>query len=862
MTGALKSLYPHRKITRFCWIVIATAFLGFWTYFLYCYTNEGATLTGDYEPTAFKQKTVIKEDVTLFTNMQKQQLQQGHSGIEIDALLSQIGQTFLNKEQEDSNKKPVADLTVLVQATTKQDVLESQINAILLQSVQPKSIHILYSDASIKETLKWMVQSSHIPITFIRSMIPIINKEFYQVRDASWLVTQPSSSIITTEYTWILEPYIIPETEYIYSTYGLLKTNEYKSTLIGYQAAVIHTQSSIKLECFLSSKIATSRKVDMIHGSWFLHTSWLHILHRELDSNALDLPLAYFISNSLLYGANINSVIIPSKLKPITTSSFCSNWNFILRHTEFRSVLPHVADRQRISQAGNVVMVLLHGYAQAFEFMPLVCKLLQHQQIHVILTDGLLHTTFQDLFRTLACQYSDKVFVHDLSAAYNRGGVEEDDYTVPVTRLLKFIRPQVLLQLKDNENSFFYRAIETASQVMNITSISLPTGQVNCALWISDLSVEALQLYEYELIPSSRVDWHSIKLDLVVITDRRPESLSRLLTSLNQAYYLGDDTMELLIHMEQSADRVTQQVVESFDWKHGPKMIRHRIRKGGLMPAIIESWYPSDNHHYGVLLEDDIELSPLFYVWAKYNILKYRYSSNETDAYQHVYGVSLYSPRNLELLPAGRVPFDPSPVLTASGYDARAPYATQIPCSWGAVYFPEHWRMFHTYLTSRIEKDDTWKGYYNITVPGSRSSNWKKSWKKYFIELTYLRAYVMIYPNFKGFESFSTNHLEYGTHVKDNGRTESKVSQFLVPLMQRDTILEQLPENALPRFEQMPVMDLWGKIKTVDELDQVAAKWHKRVSTCQRKPESFDPSDLLCPFEENILKATRIEKKH
>lgn len=307
--------------------------------------------------------------------------------------------------------------------------------------------------------------------------------------------------------------------------------------------------------------------------------------------------------------------------------------------------------------------------------------------------------------------------------------------------------------------------------------------------------------------------------------------------------------------MEQSADVVTQDVVQSFEWNHGNKKIRHRIRKGGLMPAIVESWYPSDNNNYGVLLEDDIELSPYFYAWSKYNILKYRYSPNEKNAYQHMYGVSLYSPRNLELLPEGRRPFNPEPVLENSGYPKRAPYASQVPCSWGAVYFPEHWREFHTYLTARLEKEE-WKGYYNVTTPKSRSHNWKKSWKKYFIELVYLRAYVMVYPNFEKFESFSTNHLEFGTHVKENGRTQSKVDQFLVPLMQRDTILNQLPNQRLPIFENLPLMDLWGNIRSLKELDQIGSEWHQKISPCERKVGNFNPADLLCPFEVNALKFT------
>ena len=44
------------------------------------------------------------------------------------------------------------------------------------------------------------------------------------------------------------------------------------------------------------------------------------------------------------------------------------------------------------------------------------------------------------------------------------------------------------------------------------------------------------------------------------------------------------------------------------------------------MPAIVESWYPKGNHSYGVFLEDDVEVSPLFYAWLKYAILYYRYT--------------------------------------------------------------------------------------------------------------------------------------------------------------------------------------------------------------------------------------------
>lgn len=315
--------------------------------------------------------------------------------------------------------------------------------------------------------------------------------------------------------------------------------------------------------------------------------------------------------------------------------------------------------------------------------------------------------------------------------------------------------------------------------------------------------------------------------------------------SIDKSFYLGDN-VNLAIHLEQSSDRVTRMLVNNFQWRHGPKTLRHRIRKGGLLPAIVESWYPRHNDDYAVLLEDDVQVSPLFYVWAKYSLLQYRYTGN-VNASTYMYGISLYSPRNVELRPEGRRPFHPDNVLQHA-YPPRTPYVSQVPCSWGALYFPEHWREFHEYVTVRL-LDEQHQQLLNITVPKSRSTRWKRSWKKYFIELVYLRAYVMLYPNFQSFESFSTNHLEMGTHVKNESRRLSTVDAFLVPLMQRDTILAQLPGHRLPDFEQLPVLDLWGYLKSLDELDATGARWHTRVSACPRAAAgSFDPQDLLCPM--------------
>ncbi|KIP10034.1 hypothetical protein PHLGIDRAFT_39319, partial [Phlebiopsis gigantea 11061_1 CR5-6] len=225
-------------------------------------------------------------------------------------------------------------------------------------------------------------------------------------------------------------------------------------------------------------------------------------------------------------------------------------------------------------------------------------------------------------------------------------------------------------------------------------------------------------------------DWAKPQLEISVITDDRPTSLGRLLASLSAAYFFGD-SVTLRINIEQTAGPQTLQLINEFHWPHGPVFLHRRIIHGGLLPAVVESWYPQSNDSYGLILEDDVELSPLFYAWA------------------HV----------------------------------GTPYLSQIPCSWGAVYFPEHWREFHDYLAARLSGHLLPVG--GIVAPGLRSNKWTRSWKKYFIELAFLRGYVMLYPNYRDYLSLSTNHLEVGSHVKETTPEayELKKKLYQLPLL-------------------------------------------------------------------------------
>ncbi|KAH9839830.1 uncharacterized protein C8Q71DRAFT_703298 [Rhodofomes roseus] len=421
-----------------------------------------------------------------------------------------------------------------------------------------------------------------------------------------------------------------------------------------------------------------------------------------------------------------------------------------------------------------------------------------------------------------------------------------EDHVQHATALLSWLRsipsPADIIITSLSKQSFPGAALSLSTEVpSNKQVIHIPQDDLPYCDWIGALTLEEFR------------NWHKPQVAVSVITNDRPHSLSRLLDSLSRAHYFGD-ALDLRVNLEQTADMETQQIVDDFAWNHGRVFLHRRIIHGGLLPAVVESWYPQSNDSYGLILEDDVELSPLFYGWIKLALLRYRYGRPE-DTSPQLFGISLYQQKHLELRPEGRHSFNARNTFASIGLsDPSTPYLSQIPCSWGAVYFPEHWREFHAYLSFRLS-EYAWDAD-QIVVPGVRSNKWTRSWKKYFIELAYLRGYVMLYPNYADYVSLSTNHLEVGSHVKDVPIETymRKKRLFLLPLMplpesnqSSATGLLELPQGQLPAWAELPTLDLLGLVAREKTLQERGYERRAELTGCEDVASApYDVWDLLC----------------
>ncbi|XP_074366606.1 uncharacterized protein LOC141707376 [Apium graveolens] len=377
--------------------------------------------------------------------------------------------------------------------------------------------------------------------------------------------------------------------------------------------------------------------------------------------------------------------------------------------------------------------------------------------------------------------------------------------------LIKIHNPSVVITVSDTDLNVL-KALKMATETnANSALILLPRPSVSKVTWIADLHAAVLP------------KWNCMRIPVNIITQNRAHSLTRLLKSLSNAYYLGDE-IPISFNMDIKVDEETLKLVQSFNWPHGPKILRRRIVQGGLIRAVSESWYPSSDNDFGLLLEDDIEVSPYYYLWIKYALLTYHYDPQVS--LPELSSISLYTPRLIEVVKE-------RPKWNGTEYfkhiHPNTPYLHQLPCSWGALFFPKQWREFYVYMNMRFTEDAKKNP---VQIPKSRTNGWQASWKKFLIDMMYLRGYVSLYPNFPNQTSFSTNHMEPGAHInaKDNALSHNK-SDYEVPLLQEDFI-NYLPNGKLPPASKLPSLNLFNQAVSLSGLKAAGAKLRQDVLGC------------------------------
>lgn len=149
---------------------------------------------------------------------------------------------------------------------------------------------------------------------------------------------------------------------------------------------------------------------------------------------------------------------------------------------------------------------------------------------------------------------------------------------------------------------------------------------------------------------------HSVDMayHIKVLTYNRPDSLLRLLTSLGEALYLPgvNVSLEIIIDGNRTNDTKeiaaiarTYAIASSFSWSQYTSnttssgassktvVVTSRTHNFGLAGQWYHAWQPRGEYEAAFIFEDDVEVSPYYFIWATAAVRKY-YASDELRARQ------------------------------------------------------------------------------------------------------------------------------------------------------------------------------------------------------------------------------------
>ena len=271
------------------------------------------------------------------------------------------------------------------------------------------------------------------------------------------------------------------------------------------------------------------------------------------------------------------------------------------------------------------------------------------------------------------------------------------------------------------------------------------------------------------------------QLRIIVLTMNRKESLERLLKSLHISEY-GHDivNIDIWIDVAQNNSTVDLDVLELCNkliWKHGSKAIHVHNQNAGLREQWLKTWNMSLNgnltettNEIALILEDDIEISPVFWHWLKIAHKKYGHSTDVAGFALQRDPATLAFPQR-QLVPIGSA------------------FMYNFVGSWGFSPTARHWTRFSTWASEFIRNEANVKPY----VPGTVFTSWYKQFEKKgrcpgkncmwtILHAKYCSLHhdrYSVYVNLPYRQALSINHREIGIHYTKEMKTYNSNKDIL-----------------------------------------------------------------------------------
>ncbi len=328
---------------------------------------------------------------------------------------------------------------------------------------------------------------------------------------------------------------------------------------------------------------------------------------------------------------------------------------------------------------------------------------------------------------------------------------------------------------------------------------------------------------------------------IVMVGYNRVDSISRLLNSVNDAYY-PDDNITLIISLDKSdaTDDIVKQV-KRIGFKHGQMDIRTYPSRLGLKEHILRCGDLSEEYGSVIILEDDLVVARSYY----------EYVCQALDYYgdaEELAGISLYSHAwngysNYQFTPQ------------KNQYDT---YLGQFSITWGQCWTAAQWKRFKEWYYEHKEFVVP-----NYDVPEQIEYFGENSWGRYYACYVVDRDKYYVMP----YTSLSTNYSEPGEH----GAVINTAHQVMLMDSDKGYEFRFAPLEQAIRYDmffERVIRDFkLAGIESDDICFDLNAQ-HRRVSgkqyllTLQRYDElelvtSFGL--MLRPIEENVLKNVKGE---